>query len=69
MIIIPTTVQVSEETKKRLEEEKDYSRESYDEVIRELIDERESRLKKKIEKAKKQEGVPHEKVKEVLGIE
>lgn len=66
---MPTTVQVSEETKKRLEEEKDYSRESYDEVIRELIDEREARLKKKIKKAKEQESVSHEEVKEALGIE
>ncbi len=66
---MPTTVQVSEKTKKRLEEEKDHPRESYDEVIRELMDERELRLKKKIDKAKKQESVPHEEVKEVLGIE
>lgn len=64
-----TTVQVSEDTRERLEEEKDHSRESYDDVIRELIHEREARLKQKIEKAKEQESVPHEEVKEALGIE
>lgn len=63
-----TTVQVSEDTRARLEEEKDYPRETFDEVIKELLDEREARLKKKIERAKEQEGVPHEKVKEMLGL-
>lgn len=66
---MPTTVQVSSETKKKLDEEKDHPKETYDEVIRDLIEEREARLKKKIEKAKKQENIPHEKVKDVLGIE
>lgn len=63
-----TTVQVSEELKRRLEEEKDHPRETYDEVISELLAERETRLKKKIERAKEQESVPHEKVKETLGL-
>ncbi|GEM_PF-3400363 len=69
VIIMPTTVQVSSETKKKLDEEKDHPKETYDEVIRELVEERESRLKKKIEKAKKQENISHKKVKDVLGIE
>ncbi|MDY6789092.1 MAG: antitoxin VapB family protein [Candidatus Nanohaloarchaea archaeon] len=63
-----TTVQVSDETQKRLEEAKDHPRETFDEVIIELLDEREARLKKKIERAKKQEGVPQEEVKELLGL-
>ncbi|KXA94244.1 hypothetical protein AKJ65_04965 [candidate division MSBL1 archaeon SCGC-AAA259E19] len=66
---MPTTVQVSSETKKKLDEEKDHPKETYEEVIRELVEERESRLKKKIDKAKKQENISHEKVKDVLGIE
>ncbi len=65
---MPTTVQVSEKTKKRLEEEKDFPRETYDEIISELLDEREARLKKRIEEAKKQESIPHRKVKEMLGL-
>lgn len=69
MIIIPTTVQVSSETKKKLDEEKDHPKETYDEVIRDLVEEREARLKKKIEKAKNQKNISHEKVKDVLGIE
>lgn len=63
-----TTVQVSERTKERLKEEKDFPRETYEDVISELLDEREMRLKKKIEKAKKQESIPHEDVKDMLGL-
>lgn len=65
---MPTTVQISERTKKRLKEEKDHPKEPYDEVISDLLDEREMRLKKRIEEAKKQESIPHEKVKEILGL-
>lgn len=65
---MPTTVQVSQKTKKRLKDKKDYPRETYDEVISELLDEKEVRLKEKIERAKKQKGVPHREVKEILGL-
>ena len=65
---MPTTVQVSKETKRRLEEEKTHPRETYDEVIQELLTEHEINLKKKIDRAKKQEDIPHEKVKELLGL-
>lgn len=63
-----TTVQISKEIKERLEAEKDHPRETYDEVISELLAEREMRLKKRIEKAKKQKSIPHEKVKEMLDL-
>ncbi len=65
---MPTTVQVSKETKRRLEEEKIHPRETYDEVIQELLNEHEMNLKKKIDRAKKQESIPHDKVKEMLGL-
>lgn len=65
---MPTTVQVSKETKRRLEEEKAHPRETYDEVIQELLDEHEMNLKKKIDRAKMQESIPHDKVKEMLGL-
>jgi len=63
-----TTIRVSRETKDQLEGEKDYKNETYDEVVRELLLERERRLKNKIEKAKEQEGIPLEEVKEQLGL-
>ncbi|MFW5902345.1 MAG: hypothetical protein ACOCTT_00445 [archaeon] len=48
-----TTVQLTKETKKKLEQEKSSPRETYEKVVRELLTEREQRLKKEIEKAKK----------------
>ena len=48
-----TTVQLTKETKKRLEQEKASSRDTYEDVVRELLTEREQRLKKEIEKARK----------------
>lgn len=65
---MPTTVQVSNKTKRRLDEEKSHPRETYDEVIQELLTEHEMNLKKKIDRAKRQEDIPHEKVKEMLGL-
>lgn len=66
---MPTTLQVSRETKKRLEEEKNHPRETYGEVIKMLLEEKEQRLKEKIERAKKQKSIPHEKAKKILGLE
>ena len=40
---------------------------TYDEMIQIILDEQEMDLKKKIDRAKMQGSIPHDKVKEMLG--
>lgn len=74
-----TTIQISEETKDKLEYYKDYPRESYEDVIKKFIEilaeenmELSEETKKEIEEARKEfkagKGISFEEVKRKAGI-
>ena len=68
---MPTTIQVSDEVKRSLDKMKLYRRETYNEVIENLLEdnlELSEETKKELEKARKEKGIPHEEVKKRLGL-
>lgn len=68
---MPTTIQISDSVKKILDTMKLYNRETYNEVIENMIEdnlELNEKTKKELEKARKEKGIPHEEVKKRLGL-
>ena len=72
-----STIQLNKSTIERLKENKNYSRESYDELINSILDERDDEvltpeeiddLKEALEEVKRGETVPIEEVAKDLGI-
>ena len=66
-----TTIQISDEVKKTLDKMKIYERETYNEIIENMIEETQELsvdMKKELEEARKEGGIPHEEVKKRLGL-
>ncbi len=68
---MPTTIQISDNVKRTLEKMKIFERETYNNVIENMIEdnlELNERTKREIEKARKEKSVPHEEVKKRVGL-
>jgi len=72
---MPTTIQISNEIRSKLEKMKLYTRESYNEIIERMIEdemELNEKTKKEIEEASKRiksgKGIPHEKIMQEFGL-
>ena len=66
-----TTIQVSQSVKRNLDKMKIFERETYNEIIENMIEdnlELNEKTKKEIEESRKGRSIPHEKVKDMLGI-
>ena len=69
---MPTTIQISDNVKQVLNGMKIFKRETYNEVIENMIEdnlELNERTKKELEKARKDEkSIPHEEVNKIIGL-
>ncbi len=68
---MPTTIQISNDVKEALDKMKLHKRETYNDVIENMIEdnlELNEETKKDLERARKEEGIPHEEVKKRLGL-
>lgn len=66
-----TTIRVSHNVKGQLDKMKLFERETYNDVIENMIEdnlELNEETKKEIEKARKEKGIPHEEVKKRFGL-
>ena len=72
---MPTTIQISDEIKRKLEKMKLFTRESYNEIIERMLEdelELNEETKKEINEARNRikggKGIPHEEVKKRFGL-
>ncbi len=68
---MPTTIQISNEVKTSLDKMRIFERETYNEVIENMIEdnlELNKKTKKEIEEARKGRSIPHEEVEKILGL-
>ena len=68
---MPTTIQISNEVKSSLDKMRIYERETYNELIENMIEdnlELNEKTKKEIEEARKGKSIPHEEVERILGL-
>lgn len=68
---MPTTIQISNEVKSSLDKMRIFERETYNEVIENMIEdnlELNEKTKREIEEARKGKGIPHEEVERILGL-
>lgn len=66
-----TTIRISQEVKKNLDDMKIYNRESYNDVIELLLEDTKEineKTKREIAKARKEKGISHEEVRKRLGL-
>ena len=66
-----TTIQISNEVKAHLDKMKIFQRETYNELLLNMIEDNmriNEETVKELEKAKKEKSVSHEKVKQILGL-
>jgi len=67
-----TTIQISDYVKKTLEKMKVFERETYNEIIENLIEDQmeiNEKTKKELDKAKKGKSISHKEVKKILGYD
>lgn len=68
---MPTTIQVSNNVKEVLERMRLFDKESYNNIIERMIEdnlELNEKTKKEIELRRREKSLPHDKVKEILGL-
>ena len=68
---MPTTIQISNEVKASLDKMKIFERETYNELIENMIEdnlELNEKTKKEIEEARKGKSISHEEVERILGL-
>jgi predicted CopG family antitoxin len=66
-----TTIQISNEVKTFLDRMKIFERETYNEILLNMIEDNmrvNERTAKELDLARKEKGIPHEKVKQMLGL-
>jgi predicted CopG family antitoxin len=66
-----TTIQISNDVKSLLDRMKIFERETYNEVILNMIEDNmrvNQQTAKDLDLARKEKGIPHEKVKQMLGL-
>jgi len=66
-----TTIQISNDVKSILDRMRIFERETYNEIILNMIEDNlrvNEKTAKELDAAKKEKGIPHEKVKQMLGL-
>jgi predicted CopG family antitoxin len=66
-----TTIQISDDVKSTLDRMRIFHRETYNEIIMNMIEDNmkiNERTAKELDEARKEKGIPHEKVKQMLGL-
>lgn len=66
-----TTIQISDDVKNVLDKMRIFQRETYNEVILNMIEDSmriNEKTAKELDKARKEKSIPHEKVKQMLGL-
>jgi predicted transcriptional regulator len=66
-----TTIQISDDVKTTLDRMRIFQRETYNEIIMNMIEDNmriNEKTKKELDKARKEKGISHEKVKQMLGL-